>query len=271
MAGGALLATTLALVPAEGTASEFHSPYVTRLTKPSPPDALVAVINTSAPLTDVSASQFCSGVLVTPKVVLTAGHCVRAKEASQVSVIISARNLCSTRPITGHRLRVSAIYLFPLNRGDGALLLLTSDAPAGAVASIASRRVRAETLVVAWGWGTDAVGGGAPCRPQRKVLRVAPLAKCAEILAQTFPDAASRFFCAIPRADSRNTCEGDSGGPVFTTTATPRLVGLTVAGLGCGQSDPGTYLDLTSNTCPILCAGELPPSPRTSLRPTRSQ
>ena len=88
--------------------------------------------------------------------------------------------------------------------------------------------------VTAWGWGKDSVGGTAPCRAQPKRLTVTPSSRCAGIGTTN----ATTYVCAVAAGD-RNTCEGDSGGPVLNEHG--RLVAITASGSGCLRSDPGTY------------------------------
>lgn len=197
-----------------------------------PPPFLVSLINHSAPANDVSGTQFCSGVLVSPSEVLTASHCVKDKPPRSIDAIVGADNLCITAPIGGHRVQVNSVRLVP--ELDGAIIEL--DSPVQSHAGEISRNAEIdENTLFAWGWGKDSVGGTSPCNVQAKKLKLVPDINCPNLST----DEVTSYFCAIP-AEVRNTCEGDSGGPVLDRGG--HVVGITTSGIGCGPNDPGTYL-----------------------------
>ena len=199
------------------------------------PSGVVALVTSSAPMRDVSANQFCTGVLVAPRTVLTALHCLEGRDPARVDAILDAHNLCSTAPIDGERVRV--LGATPLPGGRDAVLL---DLERPRQPHVVVRAAEAIPGVVeARGWGAESPGGPSSCSVVRKPLRVVPLDRCAEELAL---QPSGDYFCAVP-SGGRNTCVGDSGGPVFAWRAGERmLVGITLAGRGCGAHDAGLYL-----------------------------
>lgn len=70
-------------------------------------DGMVALINASSPTNDIYNAQFCGGVVVELRLVLTAAHCVATRSAASIDVVIGGDNLCRDRPIDGLRIRVS--------------------------------------------------------------------------------------------------------------------------------------------------------------------
>ncbi|MEY4457698.1 MAG: hypothetical protein RIS25_291 [Actinomycetota bacterium] len=200
------------------------------------PDYLVALINHSAPIDDVSGTQFCAGVLISPTEVLTAGHCVSAKSSVQIDAIVGANNLCNTAPIDGQRVLVSSIEF--ITDVDGAVINLAEGTSATA-AVLGSLSEKPTNLLTAWGWGKDSIGGISSCVAVPKQLKSEPSDRCRAIPVDNMPE----YFCATPARES-NTCEGDSGGPVISSTG--HVVGITISGLGCGADDPGIYLFVDS-------------------------
>ena len=203
-----------------------------------PPAALVALVSASAPDDDVSATQFCSGVLVSGTTVLTARHCVADRSSSAIQAIVGADNLCSLAPIGGERIGVARIELPSAEQGDLAVIHLERQTHNVPVMHPGPAPAEG-TEVIAWGWGRDSFGGTAPCTAQPKDLRVVPASACTPVLQESDPVAPGAYLCATPAAGV-NTCEGDSGGPLITADH-KILVGLTAGG-SCGPRDPGSYV-----------------------------
>ncbi len=212
-------------------------------------NGVVALINSSSPADDIYAGQFCGGVVVDERVVLTAAHCVATRSMGSVDVVVGADNLCRDQPIQGLRLRVSETQIHPAYdaesaRFDLALLTLAANVPRDYIRSLATTSP-GEGHAVALGWGGGSAGGIPPCRLTHIQLRLLPEATCAEQAG-----ASDRGFhpvsmlCAIPdQVASRDTCPGDSGGPLVLG-ADPRhgdVVGIISWGRGCGNEIPGVY------------------------------
>lgn len=212
-------------------------------------DGMVALINASSPRNDIYSGQFCGGVVVGLRHVLTAAHCVAMRSAASIDVVIGGDNLCRDREIDGLRIRVSGVRIHPAYdalsaRFDLALLELAIDAPPDSVRDVASAPANAEPAI-ALGWGGGSTGGVPPCRLMRTDLRLVPQPECAARAGASDRayDPAS-MLCAIPdQIPSQDTCSGDSGGPLVLGTD-PRLgdvVGITSWGRGCGNQIPGVY------------------------------
>ncbi len=205
---------------------------------PAVPPTVVALINASAPLHDVMSAQFCGGALVSSMVVLSARHCIAARAPSHVDVLVGADNLCVGAPVVGERRRVSRFVSAP--------------APSDLVALILAEPVRAmptdrgnwseHASGIAYGWGRDGLAGVAPCRLQS--VRLTGSSGCALALARFGVPLGRDEYCALPaRGEARNTCVGDSGGPVYDRG---ELVGIVSRGIGCEVDSPGLYVDVAS-------------------------
>jgi hypothetical protein len=157
-----------------------------------------------------------------------------------VDVVIGADNLCRTAPITGERIRVAAIATADDPRLDVAILTLSagSATPPAAIADAAG----ADRLI-AVGWGRGSSGGPYPCRKQARALRRGEPTVCrtAQQVNPTLWHPSQ--ICAVAAPSKRNTCVGDSGGPVLGTTATNELAVVAIInwGTGCDTPAPGFY------------------------------
>ena len=223
------------------------------------PTGVVAIILASAPLDDVSASQFCTGALVAPDLVVTAAHCVNGKRAERIDVILDADNLCSPDPISGERVHVATIEPFS-SGADAALLRLVTASARHSPIALHDGELRPGNELDAWGWSSSSIGGASSCRVKSRPLRAVSLDRCrleldAELTETdavpgsgpspgTGTNSAGDYLCALP-SGTRNTCLGDSGGPLFTSDR-HELAAITLSGRGCGANDPGLYLAATA-------------------------
>lgn len=169
--------------------------------------AVVALLSKGKP--------FCSGVLIAPRVVATAAHCIHRRPTG-LSVFFGSEPLPLFGSRTGHEIHVidsivHPSYRFPAVEHDLALLLLEQAAtvtPTGR--SSARHRLRAGESVRVVGFGP------ASERDRRRVKRTsrAPLTKLG---------AATLSFAGHSGARSR-LCVGESGGPLLIELGDRELV-----------------------------------------------
>jgi secreted trypsin-like serine protease len=206
----------------------------------------------------VRAGQFCGGVVVAPKKVLTVAHCL-SQEALGVDVgevhdlrVISGRDVL--RGPGGQETPVQAVWSNPAfdpatNAGDLAVLTLADALPAKSVIPMAESGDAAYEPgagAVVYGWG-DTTGNGDYASSLRSAeVSVLPDALCR----QAYPGGrdgvydASAMLCAGELLGGYDSCQGDSGGPLV---ARGRLIGLVSWGSGCGQvGSPGVYTRISA-------------------------
>ena len=207
-----------------------------------PVSGVVALINRGTS-SDLYQGQFCGGVVVAERSILTAAHCVTGRLAGDIAVLLGGFNLCRGRDIQGTLLTVESIKLDPRfddsnHTFDTATLILSEST--GTVA----RRVAVppvEGLATAYGWGSG-VSGASSCTLQRVSLWIPPQSDCAALFAgsaRAFDPSSMICASGVPGAD---TCQGDSGGPVVEGLDQSRdaaVVGVISWGLGCAGS--GVY------------------------------
>jgi secreted trypsin-like serine protease len=187
---------------------------------------------------------YCGGTLVKPNVVVTAAHCSDFVTAREVQVLTGTQRLDGS----GVRRNVLRIDIHPgwdpgpnpnnpnMNN-DVAVWTLASSADGIPLASLAPTDPPVGTNLLATGWGdtTDNEGFEAYSVALRQV--VLPLVsrnKCNTV----YPgDITNKMICAGFADEDKDTCFGDSGGPLtrkkdhnFTV-----LVGITSWGIGCAD------------------------------------
>lgn len=207
----------------------------------------------------------CSGTLVTPTYVVSAGHCSSITGATGYGVPVGQPgqlitvNLGSNKSGQGQAFAVKSVtvnpnYNFLLNGSgyDVSLLQLATPAPYPTV-KIAGKGEeglwKAGSLATIAGWGATSEGGDLPDTLQQAKVPIVTDAVAAAAYPNDFENK-TQIGAGYPQGGT-DSCQGDSGGPLMVTApdGSLRLVGDTSYGNGCAEPGfPGIYGRLADTT-----------------------
>jgi trypsin len=208
----------------------------------------------------------CSGTLVTPTTVITAGHCSSITGAIEEGIPIGQPGLVfqvflgSNKADQGQVFGVSNVtvnpnYNFLLNGSGYDVSVLTLDSPAPfSTVKVAGKGEEADwkagTLATIVGWGTTKEGGDLPDTLQEAQVPIVADSVAAAAYPNDFENK-TQIGAGYPQGGV-DTCQGDSGGPLLVpdaATSTLRLAGDTSYGNGCAEPGfPGIYGRLGDTT-----------------------
>lgn len=198
----------------------------------------------------------CTGTLVAPTWVVTAGHCSSITGAAAPTPVgtpgqLIEVSLGSTTPGAGEKPAVRRAvlppsYLFTNGQGNDVSLLELARPSAQPPVKVAGRGEEGlwapGTLATIAGFGVTSEGGSAPDRMQEAQVPIVDDATAAKAYGSSFES--DTQLGAGYATGGTDTCQGDSGGPLLVSApdGSLRLAGDTSYGNGCARANtPGIY------------------------------
>ncbi|XP_029046484.2 proclotting enzyme-like isoform X2 [Osmia bicornis bicornis] len=201
--------------------------------------------------------QFCGGSLIDDKHILTAAHCVanmNSWDVARLTVRLGDYNIKTNTEIRHVERRVKRVVRHRGFNGrtlynDVALLTLNEPVPftdqIRPICLPSGSQLYSGKVATVIGWGSLRESGPQPAILQEVSIPIWPNSECKVKYGAAAPGGIVDSFLCAGRA-AKDSCSGDSGGPLMVNDGRWTQVGIVSWGIGCGKGQyPGVYTRVT--------------------------
>ncbi|XP_061397814.1 trypsin alpha-3-like [Musca vetustissima] len=199
--------------------------------------------------------HICGGAIYSPRVIITAAHCIKGRFASNIRIVAGTSSIVDDDP--GHRV-IKLIYHPGYNKkthvNDVGLIILADPLEYSKTVQpipLAAKRPESGNTAIISGWGKkDESATTMTNHLQMAEVEIVDREYCGSQYASRSYDITEEMICAGTEDSSKDACQGDSGGPLVVDG---KLSGIVSWGIGCAREGfPGVYASVAYHTQWIL-------------------
>ncbi|XP_016985295.1 trypsin alpha-3 [Drosophila rhopaloa] len=196
--------------------------------------------------------HICGGSIYAPKIVITAAHCIKGRYASYIRIVAGQNSIADLEEqgVKVSKLIPHAGYNKKTYVNDIGLIITREALEYSALVqpiAVALEAPPSGAHAVVSGWGKRTEEDEAlPALLRAVELEIVEQNTCgAQYLTKEYT-ITNEMLCAGYLEGGKDTCNGDSGGPLAVDGV---LVGIVSWGVGCGREGfPGVYTSVNSHT-----------------------